>query len=426
MINTGTHALARTTSRRRFIIGSGALAGSTALLHPRSARLAFATPNEPSRGDATIVVFLRFGADGLSLTPPISSAFDSYRDLRPTLHITPDQALPLDSSNPNAQFPQGLSGVVGLHPALRGLYDGVWAAGQMAVLPASGMPDSESTTRSHFEAQEHVELGTANRSVRSGWLTRVTNGQAPSAPIPGVSTSSGAPTMYRGLAESFSVTNLANVGVDGFRRSDEATEALTAMYEGDGLMNTLGRSTLGATRALGAVDASGGTGYPNTTFGGDMRDIANLLRSNVGLTTALVSIGGWDHHSEQGTLDGQFNDRARDLGDGLTAFVNDLGPAMNETTIYVVSEFGRTIDENSARGTDHGRGGTSFVIGGNVQGGVFGYDYPDVIADSNENRRALPVLTDYRKAFDEVLRARVGVGGSFPTLGALPDLGLLR
>lgn len=415
-----------TTTRRRFLIGSGAVAGSAVLLRPSAARLAFATPNEPARGDATVVIFLRFGADGLSLTPPIGAAFDSYRALRPTLHMTPDQALPLDSSNTNAQFPQGLSGVVGLHPALSGLYESVWASGQMAVLPASGMPDSESTTRSHFEAQEHVELGTANRSVRNGWLTRVTDGQPPSAPVPGVTTSSGNPTMYRGSTESFSVTNLSNFGVSGYRRSQDATEALQAMYGGPGLVNTVGRSTLGVVNALGAVNSDGGSGYPNTTFGGDLRDVANLLRSNVGLTTALVSTGGWDHHSDQGTLNGQFNDRVTELGDGLTAFVNDLGPALNETTIYVISEFGRTIDENSARGTDHGRGGTSFVIGGGVQGGVFGYDYPDLIEDTNENRRALPVLTDYRKAFDEVLSARSGVQGSFPTLGNLPDLGLVR
>ena len=193
-------------------------------------------------------------------------------------------------------------------------------------------------------------------------------------------------------------------------------------------MNQVGRATLTAAEALRAVDANGGSGYPDTSFGGDMRDIANLLRSNVGLVTATVNLGGWDHHSEQGTLNGEFNRLTTELNDGLVAFVNDLGTAaMNETTIVVMTEFGRTIDENGDAGTDHGRGGTSFIIGGGVQGGVFGYDYPDVIADSDENRRALPVLTDYRKAFDEVVRGRVGVSGSFPTLGNnLPDLGLLR
>ncbi len=396
------------------------------MLGPGATRLAFATPSEPSRGDAVVVVFLRFGADGLSLTPPIGAAYDSYRALRPTLHITPDQSLPLLDSNTNAQFPQGMSGVVGLHPAFQSLYDTVWANGRMAVLPASGLPDNESTTRSHFEAQQYIELGTANLNVGNGWLTRVTDGQAPSAPVPGVTTSSNSPTMYRGSTESFSVTNLSNFGVSGFRSSGDAFQALNTMYDGSSLVSTLGRSTLTAANAISGVTSAGFNEYPDTTLGNDLRDIADLLRANVGLTTALVSTGGWDHHSNQGTLDGQFNDRVTDLGSSLSAFVNDLGPALDETTIFVVSEFGRTIDENANNGTDHGRGGTSFVIGGGVQGGVFGYDYPDVIEDSRENRRAIPVLTDYRKAFDELLNARVGVTGSFPTLGDLPDLGVVR
>lgn len=415
------------TTRRRFLLGSGVVASSTLVLNNRNTRLAFATPSDPNRGDALVVIFLRFGADGLSLTPPIGPAFDSYRSLRPTLHITPNQALPLDSSNPNAAFPQGLSGVVGLHPSLRSLYDSVWANGQMAVLPASGMPDHESTNRSHFEAQYNMEIGTSNQSVRNGWLTRVTEGQAPSAPVPGVATASHAPTIYRGSPTAITVGNLSNPGVVGFRRSDQALSALNVMYQGGAQLNQVARRTLTATEALRGVDANGGSGYPNSYFASNLRDVANLLRADVGLVTATVDSHGWDHHSDQGTIGGDFDRLVTELGEGISAFVSDLGSAINETTIVVVSEFGRTIDENSSRGTDHGRGGTSFVIGGGVQGGVFGYDYPDVIADSDQNRRAIPVLTDYRKALDEVVRARVGVTGSFPTLANdLPDLGLVR
>ena len=422
------NVLEKPTTRRRFLVGTGAAAAATVVANTATTQLAFATPQNPARGDALIAIFLRFGADGLSHAPPIGAAFDSYRSLRPTLHITPDQALPLDNSNPNAAFPQGLSGVVGLHPALRGLYDSVWASGNMAVLPASGMPDAESTNRSHFQSQYHMEIGTASTDVRTGWLTRLNNGQAASGVVPGAATTSDSPTLYRGSLDALSVPRLNNFGVNGFPNRNDAFEALNLLHGGGGQLNQVGRATLTAAEALRAVDANGGSGYPDTSFGGDMRDIANLLRSNVGLVTATVNLGGWDHHSEQGTLNGEFNRLTTELNDGLLAFVNDLGPAaMNETTIVVMTEFGRTIDENGDAGTDHGRGGTSFIIGGGVQGGVFGYDYPDVIADSDENRRALPVLTDYRKAFDEVVRGRVGVSGSFPTLGNnLPDLGLLR
>ncbi len=419
--------LEKPTSRRRFLAGAGTAAATTVVLNTATTRMAFATPQDPSRGDALVVVYLRFGADGLSHTPPIGAAFDSYRALRPTIHITPDQALPLDDSNRNARFPQGMSGVLGLHPSLRGLYDTVWASGNMAVLPATGMPDSESRTRSHFTAQYNMEIGTASADVRTGWLTRITNGQPASGVVPGVAAMSGRPTLYRGSLSAVSVPNLSNFGVDGFPNRGDALEALTLMHQGSGQINQVGRTTLAAASALATADSDGGSGYPDTGFGNDLRDVDNVLRSNVGLTTATVSIGGWDNHSNQGTIGGQFDEQTIELNDGLTAFVNDLGPALNETTIMVISEFGRTIGENSSAGTDHGRGGTAFIIGGGIQGGVYGYDYPDVIEDSSANRRALPVLTDYRKAFDEVAQARIGVTGSFPTLGNdLPDLGLVR
>lgn len=422
------NVLEKPTTRRRFLAGTGAAAAATVIANTGSTQLAFATPQNPGTGDALVVIFLRFGADGLSHTPPIGAAFDSYRSLRPTLHIRPDQALPLDSSNSNAAFPQGLSGVVGLHPALRGLYDSVWASGNMAVLPASGMPDSESATRSHFTAQYNMEIGTASSDVRTGWLTRLNNGQGAAGVVPGAAAMSESPALYRGSLDALSVPRLNNFGISGFPNRNDAFEALNLLHQGAGQINQVGRATLTAADALRSVNADGGSGYPDTGFGGDMRDIANLLRSNVGLVTATVNLGGWDHHSEQGTLNGDFNRLTTELNDGLVAFINDLGTAaMNETTIVVMTEFGRTIDENGDAGTDHGRGGTSFVIGGGIQGGVFGYDFPDVIADSDDNRRALPVLTDCRKAFDEVVRGRVGVAGSFPTLGnTLPDLGLLR
>ncbi len=422
------NVLEKPTTRRRFLAGTGVAAAATIAASSTTTQLAFATPQNPSTGDAMIVVFLRFGADGLSHAPPIGAAFDSYRSLRPTIHIRPDQALPLDSSNTNAAFPQGLSGVVGLHPALRGLYDTVWRSGNMAVLPASGMPDAESRSRSHFLAQYNMEIGTASTDVRTGWLTRLNNAQDASGVVPGAATMSDSPALYRGSLDALSVPRLNNFGVSGFPNRSDAFEALNLLHRGPGQLNQVGRATLTAADALRSVDASGGSGYPDTRFGDDMRDVANLLRSNVGLITATVNLSGWDHHSGQGTLAGEFNRLTTELNDGLVAFISDLGPAgMNETTIVIMTEFGRTIDENGDQGTDHGRGGTSFVIGGGIQGGVFGYDYPDVIADSDDNRRALPVLTDYRKAFDEVVRGRVGVSGSFPTLGnQLPDLGLLR
>jgi len=284
-----------------------------------------------------------------------------------------------------------MSGVVGLHPTLNGLFDTVWAAGQMAVIPASGIPDSESRSRSHFEMQRFVEYGSANFGVRSGWLTRVITGQSATSPVAGVSTSNGAAPIFRGAQDSFSVPRLSNYGIAGFRNSERAATALAALHEGNGFVNQVGSATLDAAAAIGAVDADAGPAYPNTSLARHLKDVANLLRADIGLVSAIVDSNGWDHHDEQGgsgDSDGRFNRNGRELGDALTAFVTDLGPALNET--------------------------------------VYGRDYPDEIVDTNENRRALPVLTDYRQAIDEVLASRVPVTGAFPTLANQPALGIAR
>ncbi len=416
------------TSRRHFLQGAACVAGvaaSTAL----APRLAFASPSNPARGDAVVVVNLRGGADGLSFTPPTSAAFDSYRAIRPGIHITPDQALPLDNSNVNARFPQGMSGTVGLHPALRPLHETVWARGEMAVIPAAGFPDSESQSRSHFEAQRFWDYGAATGGVRTGWLNRVMRAQPASAPVAGVSKSNNTSRLFRGTFDAYAVPNVDRFGLDRFRQPDEARAALMALHAGSGLVNQVGASTLGVVSVLDAIDGGTGPVYPDGNTGRHFREVANMLKADIGLITAVIDIGGWDHHDELGgplDPDARFTRKARELGDGLMAFINHMGDDMAETTIIVVSEFGRTIDENGNGGTDHGRGGTTFIIGGGVQGGVFGNDYPDEIVDSRENRRALPVLTDWRQPVAEILATRTGATGIYPTFTAGDILGVSR
>lgn len=201
------------------------------------------------------------------------------------------------------------------------------------------------------------------------------------------------------------------------------------MYQGPGLVNTSGLSTVNVAGTLNALTVPDG-GYPDSRLGDDLKDIATLIRADVGLVTAAISSGGWDHHDEQGApLDptGRFGGLAGDLGACLSAFYNDLGDSMNEVTLAVISEFGRTFDENGNAGTDHGRGGTMFLIGGGIQGGVFGNDYItdfNTIDPTGPDRRALPVLTDFRQPLSEVLTNRVGIGNIFPTYSGAPILGV--
>lgn len=414
------------TNRRSFLRKSLCAAGAATALAMKP-QYAFATPSNPGAGDALVVVFLRGGADGLSMTPPIGAAFDTYASIRPTIAITPGQALPLDSSNTNAVFPQGLDGIVGMHPALMPLYESVWANGQMAVLPASGLPDGESRSRSHFEAQRFWERGSASNSIRSGFLARLEAALNAPGPVAGVATDSNTNEILRGSRHGFNVSNLDGFGVNGFRNRTRAETALNSMYTGTGLVNTEGAATLNVASMLQALSTDG-TNFPNTGIGRDLRDVAVMLKANIGLVSAVVNMGGWDHHDELGTpTSGRFFDRVTQLAQGLRAFIDDLGPdGLAETTIAVISEFGRTVDENGNGGTDHGRAGTMFLIGGGVQGGVFGDDYPDVVEQDPNNRRAFRVMTDYRQGLEEIMATRIGVSGIFPTKQPGTTLGVAR
>ena len=418
-----------TTSRRRFLRGAASVAGAASAV-ALSPQLAFATPTRPAQGDTLVVIFLRGAADGLTFTPPVADALDSYRAARPTLSMTPDQSLPLDSSNLNAVFPQGLDGIIGLHPAFTGLHQTAWAAGNMAILPAIGVPDSESRSRSHFEAQSYWERGTASKQTTTGWLARVHSALGAAGPVAGMSTDSNSTESLRGSPNTFNITNLENFGISGFRDTGRATNALSQMYQGPGLVNTAGLSSVNVAGMISALNVPDG-GYPDSRLGDDLKDVATMIRADLGLVTATISSGGWDHHSDQGDPfdpNGRILPLMSDLGASLSAFYDDLGDAaMNEVTVAVISEFGRTFDENGSFGTDHGRGGTMFLIGGGIQGGVFGNDYITdfgAIDPSGPDRRALPVLTDFRQPLSEVLTTRVGIGNVFPTYAGAPILGV--
>lgn len=402
---------------RRSFIRAGALAVGGAVVATSGAQVAFGTPGNPATGDALVVIFLRGAADGLSLTPAIGSNFGSYADARPTLRIPENQSLALDSSNSNAVFPQGLDGVIGLHPAFQPLYDSVWASGNMAVVPGCGMPDSESTSRSHFIAQDQMQRGAAGSALNTGLLTRFESAQNAQGPIANVSTSSTSPELQAGSSQSYNVQNLVNFGLQRFRNGQNAQTALSQMYAGNGRVNEMGRRTLNAVGLIGGVEPSGFGGYPNSTLGGDLQDVAALLKSNVGVVSASVGVNGWDTHQEQGTNGGYFAEKVADVADSVNAFIQDLGPAaFAETNIAIITEFGRTLVENGNAGTDHGRGSSCFFIGGGVQGGVFGYDYFDEYTNpGGSSRNATPVFTDYRQPLEEILATRNNVGGLFPT-----------
>lgn len=419
-------------SRRGFLTRSAAAAATVGSISLISGRLAFATPNDPAAGDAVITIFLRGGMDGLSLVPPYG--YDSYRRLRPSIAIGPPGsnggALPLAPGGPVRFSPGFENNVVGLHPGLKPIHDTLWQEGTLAVIP--GVGTDEDTTRSHFSAQSIWERGAAPLRVQTGFVDRLITLQGPGTALAGMSKSKSLSASLRGPSGSVTVDDLRRFGIQGFRRRANAMAAIDGLYEGTGLVETTGQRVVGVIDQLSAyAEAASQLGaYPDTSFGRDLHDIAVLLGTNVGLRAATVDLGGWDTHSNQGNgAGGRFTSRVQELGNALRAFTDDLksSGAYGETVILVITEFGRTINENGSGGTDHGRATSILLMGGGIQGGVFGYDYYDQIAD-DPNYGDLTVLTDWRDPVSQVMRARTGINpvGLFPTLNPQADLGLVR
>jgi len=331
-----------------------------------------------------VVIFLRGAADGLTLVAPVAD--DNYHKFRPRLAVGKADAVPLDD-------------VFGLHPNLRPL-EAAWKDGDLAIVHGAG---GESDTRSHFEAQDLMEHGGV---AAGGWLGRYLRARGASqSPLAAVALSeslSGAPSAaaFESLRE-FAITD----GRKGVRKEDFA-RAVQRLYALEaGALRDAAATTFEALHRIEAIDVNAtpdnGATYENRyPFSQGLRQIAQLIRADVGLDAASIDLGGWDTHFTQQTV---IEPLMRQLADGLAAFRRDLGPRMASTTVVVMTEFGRRVAENSAFGTDHGRGGVMFVMGGGVKGGRVLGGWPGLKPEMLEGPGDLPVWNNYRNILAPVL-----------------------
>lgn len=425
-------------SRRRFLVGAGASAAGALALPSLFPRYAFATPSQPSQADALVVVFLRGGADGLSLVPPFSDT-TGYQALRGAGSANSIAVPAPNPSNPNAALDLGVTASghsFGLHPAMTGL-KAVWDAGDLAIVHAAGLPASESPTRSHFEATDYCERGSANLAVTDGWLARYLEAAGVTGGLPAISYDNGLAMSLRGERRAMAMSSIEDFTVGGFWDGDLGVDALSNVYTnatGDPFTQQ-GFDTLAAVGLVRDADplqydTNGGL-YPTTGpgrwFAQGLREVAALLRADIGLRVACVDLDGWDHHDSMGTpTNGVTAQYAGGLSAALAAFRQDLGPLMNEVTVVTMSEFGRTIGVNGSGGTDHGRGGAMFVMGGNVNGGLYG-NYPSGPLDDGPEGD-LEVQNDLRRVLAEIVTKRGGLASAapvFPGYTHAGDLGLL-
>lgn len=361
-----------------------------------------------------VVVFLRGAADGLTLVAPVAD--DNYHKARPRLAVKRNAAIRLDDT-------------FGLHPNLRAL-EVAWKENDLAIIHGAG---GESDTRSHFEAQDLMEHGGL---AAGGWLGRFLRARGPAqSPLAAIALAPTLPESLSGAPSAAALQSLEEFAIEdkraraGVTKPDFARELkrLYAMEEGP--LRGAAANTFEALRRMEAIDAqaapANGAQYTaNDPFALGLRQIAQLIRADVGLDVASIDLGGWDSHFAQQTL---IEPLMLKLANGLAAFRQDLGERMATTTVVVMTEFGRRVAENSAFGTDHGRGGAMFVMGGGVRGGRVMGGWPGLKSEMLEGPGDLPVWNNYRDVLAPVLvqhgAAREDLGRIFPDYELKP-LGL--
>jgi uncharacterized protein (DUF1501 family) len=397
-------------NRRDFLLACAATAALPSLSF--SSQL-FAAPLSAPR---FLLVFLRGGYDCNNLLVPYNSDF--YYESRPTLAV----ARP-NSSNPDSAI--ALDSQWGLNPVLRDSIYPLWQRKQIAFVPFAGTDD---LSRSHFETQDNIESGEPTRqrnNYGSGFLARLSQSVPGSAPI---SFTDALPLSFQGGRD---IPNLSLRGVSKPAFDDRQSSILASMYKGTAFAAS---ATDGlALRQKVSKDLQdemirANRGAPNAkNFVAETQRIATLMRGQYRL--GFVDVGGWDTHVNQGSTSGQLANNLSNLGQGLAAYADALGDEWNNTTVVVVSEFGRTFRENGDKGTDHGHGTVYWVLGGNVKGGRIVGEQVAVSQQTLLQNRDYPVLNNYRDLIGGLLGRTWGLSGSqlqtvFP--GARPNgLGLV-
>lgn len=406
---------------RRTLLKSGAVAffaaasGSLPLFVERAAAHAVSAATlAGQRPKVLVTLFLRFGMDGLMAVTPYTD--QHLAKLRPNLMLSKP-----GSGRDDARLELGDG--FGLHPAMASLLP-IYHARELAVIHGVGSPDP---TRSHNTAQLWWESGTpGDRNNTDGWLNKAAEAlPAASSPLlPAVALAEQRPRIFYGRHPVTTIRALEQLSLPldqgdvlqqlqaQYRQQSQPT--LRAMSAGFELAQVLSRQP------------SSSASYPNgSVLGASLRDIARLIKADVGLQLAFADSnqspdrkGTWDTHSNSAALGGPFGVMARDLADSLAAFREDLGERWEDVTVVTLTDFGRTVLENDRVGTDHGRATAMLVLGGDVSGGKVLGQLPERFErDALEDRMDLPVTTDYRAVLSHLLQAQLGIAdlsGVFP------------
>ena len=369
-------------------------------------RLAFAPQKTDARGDLLVVVFLRGAADALNIVAPHGE--EAYYTFRPTLAVP----RPDDPRTAAAYRAVDLDGFFGLHPALRPLQE-AWQAEHLAIIHACGAPDE---SRSHFKAMELMERGVNDeQGPASGWIGRhlATLNTGNPSPLRAIGLGEMTQRSLYGSVPVTALRSIADFHLGGDLQAVARMQAaLSGLYSGDDSLSVVGQETLEILSTLEQLDplgyqSKGSPNYPDSEFGTGLKQIAMLMKAEVGLEVAAIDLGGWDTHFAQGSIEGLMPNLLADLGQGLAAFHADLQDQLHRISVVVMSEFGRRVKENASLGTDHGHGSLMFLLGGNVVGGQVHTHWPGLQSGQLFGPGDLAVTMDYRDILAELVSKRL-------------------
>ena len=422
-------------NRRYFLKNGGiALAGLGAMTaSPSFLTRTLAESNQTGRKKVLIAIFQRGAMDGLNAVVPHGEP--EYYSLRPGIAIPRPGSS--GSNVVNNQNPAiDLDGHFGLHPSIAP-FKSIYDAGQLAIVHAVGSPDN---TRSHFDAQDYMESATPGvKSTTDGWLNRYLQAKPDSnaSPFRGVAMGANLPRTMQGKGSAIAMTSIEDfkirAGNSEMAQSVQGGfEAMYAQTVNDALRG-IGKETFDAVKMLkrvnpGQYQPGPGVVYPRGQFGDRLRQIAQLVKSDIGLEVAFTDIGGWDTHANQGP---QLVQRLTELSQGIAALYADLKDRADDVVIVTMTEFGRTAKENGNRGTDHGHASVMFTLGGAIKGGKVYGTWPGLKTGQLYEARDLALTTDFRDVFGEIARNHLGAANLksiFPGYQVTPAnfKGLLR
>lgn len=394
-----------------------------------------------SNRDVMVYVYLRGGADGLTMLAPYGDP--AYATIRPTLRLLP----PGGSAQSSLGLPN--SNYFGLAPGLAPLLE-VYEAGKLAMVHASGFMVSN-PSRSHFDAQRFMEVGKFNDpTLFSGWLGRHlsdTGAVMPAAPVRAIGVANGLQQSLVGGPKSIPVPGLSQSSAPNYNLTGSASTVATRLARLNSMyaavadpVKTAAQTTQATITLLNSIGFSsyqpaGGGVYPTSAFGYAMKSAAALIKADLGVEAIAIDKSGWDLHASLGPVTGTMNTLMDDLGRGMQAFFRDvIGGSTRNVVVVVMSEFGRRAAENGSAGVDHGYGNLMFLMGSRINGGqIFSRNaqgqagWPGLGPGQLFQNLDLAATIDFRNVLSEVcvnLLQNENLANVFPGYVQQPFLGI--